>query len=655
MATLEELESALIKADAAGNAEDARVFAGEIRRLRADSKQNARNLPEQAQRDSQGLPLSQEQKQAAAETQESPDKGGLSNFLTGADRKVPGVDELNPDKVFGGPFNMENFKTSAGTLMTFDDDAQKNIWDEQLSSAGVEHRWEQDPFGNAVLVYKDEDGEEQMGYLNKPGVSGRDIAATGAQVGGFIGLGRLAQAAPGVGSWLSNAGLFGRTAAGAAAGAGQSAATDAGANAVGADIPGEDIAQNAALGAGLGAGATLLGSGVQGMLKGMAEKSALKKQIAQQIYSGSGDTQTARYMLKGADRLAKDPSAKAAIKQGFDEGVVATVKGASPADRQKMRRMVSLLEQGKKNQRFSVLNRPSDVVGDSLVERFKAVRSINRRAGNQLDFEAKKLRGQPVDVSGVMDDFVRTLEDDLGVTVVNGKPSFAGSTIEGLDGPQKFLTRLLGRLRNSEASPDAYDVHRMKKFIDEQVTFGKTAEGLGGKTERVAKGLRRQFDQLLDSSFPAYDKVNTQYADTVQALDAFQKAAGSTIDLASENADKAVGTLSRRLMSNAQSRVRLLDAIEGLQSTASKYGKTFDDDVVSQALFVDELERVFGPSARTSLQGEVGKGVRYGADLMTGETRNVLVDAASKAIEKARGVNEENAISSIKQVLQSVD
>jgi len=334
---------------------------------------------------------------------------------------------------------------------------------------------------------------------------------------------------------------------------------------------------------------------------------------------------------------------------------VATVKGASPADRQKMRRMVSLLEQGKKNQRFSVLNRPSDVVGDSLVDRFKAVKSINKRAGNQLEFEAKKLQGQPVDVSGVMDDFLRTLQDDLGVTVANGKPSFAGSAIEGLDGPQKFLTRLLGRLRNSGATPDAYDVHRMKKFIDEQVTFGKTAEGLGGKTERVAKGLRRQFDQLLDSQFPAYDNVNTQYADTVQALDAFQKAAGATIDLASGNADKAVGTLSRRLMSNAQSRVRLLDAIEGLQSTAGKYGKTFDDDVVSQALFVDELERVFGPSARTSLQGEVGKGVRYGTDLMTGETRNIVVDAASKAIEKARGVNPENAMNSIKQLLQGAD
>jgi len=648
MATLEELESALIKADAAGNTDDARVFAREIRRLRAGQGAHA----------PQGLPLSQEQQQAVTELQESPDKGGITNFFTGADRTVPDIKELDADQVFGLPWGdhpAENFKVSAGTLMTFDDEARKNIWNEQLKSAGVEHRWEKDPFGNAVLVYRDQDGEEKAGYLNMPGFSKGDAATAGAQVGTFLGLGRLARAVPGVGSWLANTGLLGRTAAGGATAAGESVALDAGANTLGADISGSEMAGNAALAGSLGSAGTLLGDGVSSLLKGMAQKSALKKQVAEQIASGAGDTQTAKYMLNGAGKLAKDPNAKSAIKQGFDEGVVATVKGASPADRQKMRRMVSLLEQGKKNQRFSVLNRPSDVVGDSLVDRFKAVKSINKRAGNQLEFEAKKLQGQPVDVSGVMDDFLRTLQDDLGVTVANGKPSFAGSAIEGLDGPQKFLTRLLGRLRNSGATPDAYDVHRMKKFIDEQVTFGKTAEGLGGKTERVAKGLRRQFDQLLDSQFPAYDNVNTQYADTVQALDAFQKAAGATIDLASGNADKAVGTLSRRLMSNAQSRVRLLDAIEGLQSTAGKYGKTFDDDVVSQALFVDELERVFGPSARTSLQGEVGKGVRYGTDLMTGETRNIVVDAASKAIEKARGVNPENAMNSIKQLLQGAD
>ena len=37
MATIEELSAALIKADAAGNAADAKVFADEIRRLRTQA------------------------------------------------------------------------------------------------------------------------------------------------------------------------------------------------------------------------------------------------------------------------------------------------------------------------------------------------------------------------------------------------------------------------------------------------------------------------------------------------------------------------------------------------------------------------------------------------------------------------------------------
>lgn len=656
MATQQEidrLKAGLKAAMDQGNTEAARKIGLKIRELAPA----AVSAPPQDPANT--LPLSQEQNQAVAEIQQSDDRGGVINFMTGGDRTVPGIDELNADKVFGngltGDNRQENFNVSAGTLMTFDDDAQKNIWEEQLKSAGIEHRWDQDPFGNAVLVYKDRGGEEQMGYVNMPGVSGRDLAATGAQVGAFLSIGRLARMLPGVGPKLASMGLAGRTATGAGIGAGQSVATDKGANTVGAEISGEQQAKNAAIGGAFGAGGTLLGAGLTGLLGRMAEKSALKKQVAEQIASGAGDTQTAKYMLTGAGKVAKDPTAKEAIKQGFDEGVVATVKGASAVDRQKMRRMLGVLEQGQKNQRFSVLNRPSDVVGDSLMERFKAVKDINKRAGNQLDFEAKKLAGQPVDVSGVMDDFIRTLQDDLGVTVANGKPNFAGSTIEGLDGPQKFLTRLLGRLGNSGKAPDAFDVHRMKKFIDEQVSFGKTAEGLGGKTEQVAKGLRRKFDQLLDSNFPAYDKVNTQYADTIQALDAFQKAAGASIDMASGNAEKAVGTLSRRLMSNAQTRVKLLDAIEGLQSTAGKYGKTFEDDVVAQTLFVDELERIFGPAARTSLQGEVGKGLQYGADLARGDTTNFFLRAGEKALESARGINQENAMTSLKQLLTSAD
>ena len=651
MATLEQLERGIRAADRAGNAEDVRRLGTEYRRMQREQQDQT------AQADP-GLPLTETQRQAVEQTKQE-GRGGPINFLTGGDRTVPDLPELNADDVFGNPFTgenrAENFRVSAGTLLTFDDEAQRNIWDEQLESAGVPHRWEEDPFGNAVLVYKGPDGAEKMGYLNSPGVSGRDIATTAAQVGGFLGAGRAAKAIPGVGGAISRSGLAGRTALTGSGAASQSAATDAAANMVGADISGVEMGQNAAIAGGLGAGASILEGGVGAMLRNMSKRSALKKTIAEKVARGSTDNETAKYMLDGHGKLIADPTAKEAIRQGVDEGVVAAIKGSKPADRQKMSKMLGIIQRGKGNQRFSVLNRPSDVVGDSLVERFNAVKRVNRRAGNRLDSVAKGLKGEPVDVSGVMDDFVRSLDSDLGVKIADGKLDFRGSTIEGLDGPEKFLRRLVGRLRNTEA-PDAYDVHRMKKFIDEQVSFGKSAEGLSGKTETAAKKLRRQLDGLLDQQFPEYNQVNTEYAETIGAMDAFQKAAGSTIDLASDNADKALGTLSRRLMSNAQSRVRLIDAIEQLQSTASKYGQTFDDDVVTQALFVDELERVFGPAARTSLQGEVEKGARRAATgLLQGDSKGMIVEAAGRAIEHARGINEESAMATIRQLLKNAD
>ena len=68
MASLEELEQALIKADAAGNTDDARVFAGEIRRLRAQQgTQQQQAVPNQAkvspEQDQPAIPIEQERAQ----------------------------------------------------------------------------------------------------------------------------------------------------------------------------------------------------------------------------------------------------------------------------------------------------------------------------------------------------------------------------------------------------------------------------------------------------------------------------------------------------------------------------------------------------------------------------------------------------------------
>jgi len=357
---------------------------------------------------------------------------------------------------------------------------------------------------------------------------------------------------------------------------------------------------------------------------------------------------------QGAPKIVKDKAAIESIKQGFDEGVIAAVKAGSKEDKSKMARMVNIMEQGKKNKAFAIKNRPSDVAGESLMQRVKSIRDVNKKAGSQLGQVAEKLKGQKVDSTPAVNNFVNQL-DEMGIKIGDDlKPVFAGSDIEGVVGAENVVKNIVRRMTNTK-TPDGYDIHRLKKYIDEQVTYGKTTEGLTGKTESVLKNLRRNLDNILDEKFPEYDNVNTTYKDTITALDAIQDVAGRKMDLSGGSADKATGTLLRRLMSNAQSRVRLLDSIDEIEGVAGKYGAKFNDDLLSQTLFVDELDRMFGPVARTSLQGQVGQAVEGAGRAATSPTGvvDIAIKGAGKLGDKLQNINEAGAFKSIKELLKN--
>jgi len=387
-------------------------------------------------------------------------------------------------------------------------------------------------------------------------------------------------------------------------------------------------------------------------------QTASNRDMAQRIAAGDTSKDLAGLMVtpesiaKGKPRSKTDRIAQEAIKQGFDEGIVQAVKQTSAINKAKLLRMASIAEKSKQDAVFGSTNRPADVAGDSLVQRLKTIRSVNREAGQQLDGVAKSLRGQKGDLTVPSENFARNL-NEMGVSEgPDGKLAFAGSDIEGITGAEKILSQVASRVRKLDAN-DAYDMHRLKRYIDEQVTYGKSTEGLSGKAERVLKGLRADIDASLDNQFPEYNRVNTQYADTIGALDAFQDAAGTKVNLFGENSEKALGTVSRRLLSNTQSRANLIDSIKNIDDVAKKYGTTFDDDIMTQVLFADELDKVFGPAARTSLQGDVGKGVKKGLEAASGQRSltGIGIDAASNAVQKLQGINEKNAFKSIKELL----
>lgn len=378
--------------------------------------------------------------------------------------------------------------------------------------------------------------------------------------------------------------------------------------------------------------------------------------IAEEVATAAPEKSLVKYIVDGSGKLRGDPLAQETIKQGFDQGVVAVVKGASKADKAKMANMVKVMQKGKENALFAMKNRPSDIAGDSLLDRIKFIKDTNRTAGKNVDLAAKSLRGQKVDFGQPIQKFMDNL-DDMGVRLDSKfKPDFKGSDIEGLAGPQAAIKNIVNRLSSGKrgVAPDAFEMHRIKRFIDENVTYGAAGEGLKGKTERVLKQLRSDLDSTLDNKFPAYNEANTIYADTVGALDALQDVAGRKMDLFGPHADKATGTLLRRMMSNAQSRVNLVDAVDNLETIARRYGADFSDDISTQMLFVDELDSVFGPVARTSLAGETAKGIKKGAEAVTGQ-RTVLgagVEAVAAGAEKLRGISEKNAFKSISELLK---
>lgn len=414
-------------------------------------------------------------------------------------------------------------------------------------------------------------------------------------------------------------------------------------------------------------------------------QSPAKQKIAQLIESGVADKETAQYRITspstgqpesrilqalnaGGAKIAKDKIAISAIDQGFDEGVIAAIKTASKTDKADMVKMLNVFEKGKKNQLFGAKNRPTDIIGDRVLSTFNQVKKANTKAATDIDKASRALKGLQVDSAPIGKQFISDLAD-MGVSVGDDmKLIFKGSDVEDLSNVERTLSTVFRRM-TGDGVPDAYELHRMKRFIDEQVSYGKMGEGLTGKSEAVLKSLRRNIDGALDAKFKDYDAANTMYSDTIQALDDIQTVAGRRMDLSGDNANKALGTLMKRVLGNAQSRINVIDAISSLDDTAKKYpamialegGKKTGvaPDLTQLILFADELDARFKPVARGSFQGQIEQVANRGRQIAAGSPTMAAVDAvvgvAARGLEKVKGVSDDKAFKAMRQLLNRGD
>ena len=357
-------------------------------------------------------------------------------------------------------------------------------------------------------------------------------------------------------------------------------------------------------------------------------------------------------------QVVPDNEAASALKQGWKDGAVASIKASSEKDRSAMTKMLNIFKMGEKSEKFRAMNRPADILGDTVQARVDFLTDANKKAGTAIDNIAQtRLRGKTVDYDPAINSFLDDLSS-IGVKVEmdeNGvaKAILQGSDIQGDKAAQRTLNAVLERLSATQA-PDAYGVHTAKRFIDTQVNYGKKnlANPLTAQAERILKNLRRNLNQSLGDNFPDYRAANEKYADTITALDDLQRAAGTQIDLESPNANKALGTAMRKLTSNYGTRANLIDSLDQANQVASKYGMKLDDDIVNQLIFVNELDRMFGAAAQTSLKGQVSEAMQTGLDIARGNAAQRAFDLLAEKAQNLRGVNKENAIKAMEEILK---
>lgn len=411
-----------------------------------------------------------------------------------------------------------------------------------------------------------------------------------------------------------------------------------------AGVQGRDISKPVgALMEALGAGSAKPTAAADALLPAIPD-TPVGRELA--LKRGQSDTGLIGYKINDAGKVVKDATHQAAVKAGVREDIVPMVTTADKTTRGYMRRMMDVLEGGFRDARFRRENRVSSVIGEAIDNRMEMVVHENRRAGKAIDRIAKnKLTKEVVDIRPPMYRFMNNLkEEGINFDPNTGYLDFTDSTIEGLDDLQNLMTRVVNRLYQTK-TPTAYDVHRAKRFLDRQVSYGKMQTGLDGAMEGIIKTLRRGLDEVLDQKFPEYDGANTTYKETIEIINDIQRMAGPRVDLTADNAKRAYGVMSRKLLSNYRDGSPMEVTFKALQDFAeratdkglfARQGPV--EDIGDLVQFESEIRRLFPEAvAENTFQGE---GASFGRGLYNMGTGNVpgiaqdMAEAAGKKLKK---------------------
>lgn len=306
--------------------------------------------------------------------------------------------------------------------------------------------------------------------------------------------------------------------------------------------------------------------------------------------------------------LTKDKQFVTALKNSaVPADDLAIIKASSKGDYAAYKDMARLSQSDNVYQ----VDKPITRVGQTFLGRLKHIVGAQEQSGREIDRVARANLNKDIpQIKDAVDSFYDDLVRNGAIPDEKGNLNFEGSNFEDLAGIQRLFNTVWKRI--GSIGNNGYKAHQLKRFIDEQVAYGKTVEGLTGSAERLLKGLRSSIDGALDASDEAYNLANQKYSVAANAQYTAQRLLGKDFSLSDDFANMRAGEVMARVLGNAAARP--LQALSEIDNAARELGGKFDDNIIAQVRFADLLEDITGAPTR-SLAGQVERATKRAMSL----------------------------------------
>lgn len=344
----------------------------------------------------------------------------------------------------------------------------------------------------------------------------------------------------------------------------------------------------------------------------LRNKTSKKNLLKREIAAGNPNIETIAKTLNSSGDIIDIPSSKAALKVLGDgernRELISVVERLDPASKKQMNKMLDVIVDKKKYPDIDA--RPSDIIGDSITNRARAIATKNDQASKRIGSIASSLKTKDVNIQAPVNEFFTELSD-LGVTFKKGDdgwvtPDFSRSKFSG--GSQKDMNVLVNDLLNPNTKFESS--HKLKQEIRKNIDFDKGGkDAIDRNSQEILRKLSSGIDGVLDNDSKAYKKANDTFAKTVKLKDDYQKMAGKDIDLFSDLSKEALANKARRLSSNAQSRTAIKQTLTDSDAVLKDLGIEFKDNIHSLNFVVNRLDDLFKITPDTSMQGVLERGI----------------------------------------------